>query len=211
MAKHIHNASVIEQVPVDYYQRGVQHNFFQKTWHTRKLAAVAGFIQNNPKKILDVGCASGWFLSQISKKFPKAACYGIDVYGQGIQYGKKQYKKLHLREGNAEKIPFPAHTFDSVICTEVLEHVGNPPIVLNEIKRVLKKHGETIIELDSGNTLFALTWFLWTKFSGKVWDHAHLHTFTVRKLERAIRTCGFTIIEKNTFNWGMAMVFRIRK
>lgn len=210
MGKHAHH-SVIEQVPIDYYQKGVRHNFFQKTWHTRKLTAVAGFIQNNPKKILDVGCASGWFLSQIARKFPKAQCFGIDVYHDGITYGNKLYKKLHLQEGNAEKIPFPANTFDLVICTEVLEHVDNPPQVLKEIKRVLKKHGEAIIELDSGNKLFALTWFLWTKFSGKVWDHAHLHVFTIQKLEKAIRACGYDILEKKTFNWGMAMVFRIRK
>ena len=211
MDKHVHSSSVIEQVPVTYYQDGVKSNFFQKTWHTRKFNTVINLVENYPKKILDVGCASGWFLSQIAKKFPKAKCFGIDVYKQGVAYGNTLYSKLNLQTASAEKIPFPANTFDLVICTEVLEHVDNPSLVLKEIKRVLVKNGEAIIELDSGNWLFSFVWFLWTKKNGHVWNHAHLHSFTVTKLEKMILASGFAILKKKTFNWGMAMAFRIRK
>lgn len=98
-----------------------------------------------------------------------------------------------------------------VICTEVLEHVENPKAVIIEIKRVLKKEGMAIIELDSGNLLFSIIWYLWRKFAGKVWKDSHLHSFNIRKLEKMIQSCDLKILRKQKFNLGMAMVFLIRK
>ncbi len=209
--KHPHNNHIIEQVPVDYYQEGTRKNVLQKVWHTRKLKTVLNLIQFYPKKILDVGCASGWFLSNVSDEYPGATCFGIDVYEKGIQYGKKIYPSLNFKVAKAEKIPFKANEFDLVICTEVLEHVDDPKVVLNEIKRVLKKNGQAVIELDSGSFLFSATWLLWTRVQGKVWNDAHLHSFNVKKLENVIQACGFTVVSKKTFNLGMAMAFLISK
>jgi len=43
--------------------------------------------------------------------------------------------------GEVKKIPFKDEVFDSIICTEVLEHHKEPSIALKEIRRVLKKKG----------------------------------------------------------------------
>lgn len=206
----LHN-HIIEQVPPDYYQSGVKNNFFQRTWHTKKLQAVLSQISEQPYNVLDVGCASGWFLSQIHKKYPKANCYGVDIYEDAITYGKKKYPKISFYVADAHKLPFKSGTFDLVICTEVLEHVDDPKRVVLEIRRVLKKNGQAIIELDSGSLLFSIVWFLWGLSRGSVWHHAHLHSFTVKKLGKLLLRSGFVVNSKKQFNLGMAMVFRVSK
>lgn len=209
--KKLQHHDVIEQVPLDYYQKGVKNNVFQKAWHTRKLQMVLGQISSPPETILDVGCASGWFLSQVQKKFPKAKCTGIDIYKDAIRYGKKKYPKMSFYVSDAGKLPFKAQSFDLVICTEVLEHVNDPSGVISEMKRVLRKKGQLVIELDSGSILFTIVWYLWGLSRGSVWHHAHLHSFTVRKLENLLKRSGFAIERKRQFNLGMAMVFSARK
>lgn len=210
MAKHLHS-HVIEQVPLDYYQKGVKNNILQRVWHTRKLSTVVKRISPAPKNILDVGCASGWFLFQLHKKFPKAKCFGVDIYGDAVTYGKKKYPSLSFSVADAHKLPYKAGTFDLVVCTEVLEHVEDPLHVVLEIKRVLKKNGQAVIELDSGSILFSMVWFLWGLSRGNVWHHAHLHSFTVKKLEKLLIKSGFAIENKRQFNLGMAMIFSARK
>lgn len=205
------HSHIIEQVPLDYYQKGVKNNLLQRTWHTRKLSAVISNISSPPKTILDVGCASGWFLSQLSKKFPAAKCSGIDIYDDAIKYGRKKYPKFSFYTADAHKLPFKAATFDLVVCTEVLEHVEDPMGVVLEIKRVLKENGQAIIELDSGSILFSTVWFIWGLTRGSVWNHAHLHSFNVKKLEKLLKKTGFEIEDKRQFNLGMAMVFSARK
>lgn len=198
------------QVPPDYYQKGVEKNLLQRLWHMGKLKAVSSAIyavNKRPKNLLDVGCASGWFLSKLSVKFPKTKYAGLDVYKKAIAYGKKQYPNLHLLTSDAHRIPFPNKSFDIVICCEVLEHVINPEVVLKEIARVLNKKGTAIIEMDTGNFLFSIIWHWWTHLRKGVWKDSHIHIFNTKKLESLISSNGFRIKSKKVFNFSMAVVF----
>lgn len=210
MKQHRHS-DIIEQVPPDYYQNGIKNNLLQRKWHMQKLVSVLAQFDDAPRSILDVGCASGWFLSCVKKVYPRADCHGVDVYKEGIKYGVKKYPKLHLKVGDAHALPYKVGTFDVVVCTEVLEHVEDPQSVLKEIKRVLKKNGILVVELDSGSILFSIVWYLWRLSKGSVWNHSHLHSFTVKKLDKMLKKAGFKIEAKKTINVGMAMVFKARK
>ncbi len=164
-----------------------------------------------PKKILDVGCASGWFLSEVAKFFPFSAPTGIDLYKEAVKYGNKKYKNLKLINCDAHALPFKNNSFDTVICCEVLEHVGNPERVLKEIKRVLSSNGIVVIEIDSGNFLFKIAWYWWTNIKKGVWMDAHVNTFGISKLEDLFEKNGFRIVKKRTFNFTMGIVFLLKK
>lgn len=41
-----------------------------------------------------------------------------------------------------EELPVPSGSFDAVLCTQVLEHVGEPLAVLRELHRILRPSGE---------------------------------------------------------------------
>jgi ubiquinone/menaquinone biosynthesis C-methylase UbiE len=196
-------------VPPDYYQKGIRHNILQKIWHLNKLRCTLQLIQNNtnPGKILDIGCASGWFLAQIKKKYPQSKCMGIDIYDKAISYGNKLYPELQLANFDAHRLPFDNCSFDIIICTEVLEHVVSPNQVLQEIKRVLKPEGIAIIEMDTGNSLFRIVWYLWNHLRCGVWKDAHLHKFNRHKLEKLINTSGLHVVQKKLFCYNMAIVF----
>lgn len=212
MSNRQHNHShIIQQVPVDYYQVSIKNNFLQQIWHTNKLKNVLNYIPISSKKILDVGCASGWFVFQVAKAFRKARCFGIDIYKEAIAYAQKEYPHIEFKVADAHKIPYKSSAFDTVICTEVLEHVDDPEAVLLEIKRVLKKRGRLAVELDSASLLFSIVWFAWRKFNGKVWNESHVHSFNIKKLEKLAKKCGFLVVEKKHFNLGMAMVFVLEK
>lgn len=212
---HKHTHEILHQVPVDYYQKGVRSNLLQKLWHTNKLHALLDLVdesQIQPKKILDVGCASGWLLSEMKKVYPKSSCTGVDLYDKAIAWGNKKYKTVSLLRADAHKLPFRKETFDVIICTEVLEHVEDPGKVLLEIKRVLKKNGRAIIEMDSGNWLFTAIWYVWTHFlKGKVWDHAHIQMFNSLNLAKTIKKSGLKIVSQKNFNATMAVAFLVKK
>lgn len=198
------------QVPPDYYQNGVSKNILQQIWHTGKLNVVSNMIPPNSASILDVGCASGWFLSQIHGKYPAARCVGVDSYDKAIEYGKKEYKHLELHCVDAHKLPFKKNSFDVVVCTEVLEHVIDPVEVLKEIKRVLKPNGIGVIEMDTGNILFKIAWYWWTNLRNGVWKDSHIHAFNTKKLETMMVNTGFKIVEKKVFNYTMAVAFKVK-
>ncbi len=89
--------------------------------------------------------------------FPKDAAV-LDVGGRiqpyrtllpGVRYLAID---LHLTPlvdvvANAERIPFRSQEFDLILCTQVLEYVPNPGLVLSEIHRVLKPGGKLLLSV----------------------------------------------------------------
>ena len=47
--------------------------------------------------------------------------------------------------GDAHNLPFPGASFDLVLCSEVLEHLKNPPQAISEFMRVLRPGGVLLI------------------------------------------------------------------
>jgi ubiquinone/menaquinone biosynthesis C-methylase UbiE len=100
-----------------------------------------GIQQNTNKlegKLLDFGCGS----KPYKELFEKADEYiGIDLKIEGREENHKYVDKFY--DGNV--IPFDNKSFDSLLCTEVLEHVFNIEELLKEFNRVLKKGGIALI------------------------------------------------------------------
>lgn len=92
---------------------------------------------------LDVGCGTGTILSKLSSK---AKLCGIDLSEKMIARAKKTLKdNAELITGDAEALPWPTQTFDTVSCTFSFHHYPNPEKVLSEMSRVLKKGGCLIL------------------------------------------------------------------
>jgi len=94
----------------------------------------------------------------------------------------KDYTKIILKKGNAEKMEFQNGSFDTVLCIQMLEHTLKPLDVINEISRVLKKGGVSI--------------FLVPQTSLPHDIPEHYYNFTTYFLNRVIEGAGLKIIRK---------------
>lgn len=205
-------SDIWRQVPIDYYQNGVKDNFLQKIWHTHKINRALNILKKLKfKNALDIGCASGYMLSEIAKKIPDRAYYGVDVYSDAIFYAKKNYPKIKFKVGHAEKLPYKNNYFDLVISYETAEHVENPTLMLKEIKRVLKKNGKLLLAMDSGVLVFRIIWFLWEHTKGKVWKNAHINPFHHDHLEKLILENGLKLEKKFFSHAGLEVIFILSK
>lgn len=203
---------VWSQVPVTYYQQGVEKNLFQKLWHTSKIKLAKKLLKHTQfKNCLDVGCASGYMLSEIASAFPDAEYFGVDIYDKAIEYARKTYPHIKFKIAPAEKLPFNDSTFDLILFYETIEHVENPQQCLKEIRRVLKKNGSLILTMDSGSWLFRIVWFFWENTRGHIWKGAHLHPFRYQELERLIKKAKFRIKNRIFSFFGMEVTFISKK
>ena len=196
------------QVPEDYYQKSIATSPLQRIWHGRKLSLAKELLKKLEfKNLLDVGCASGYMLSEIAKTSPGKQFFGVDIYDKAIKFAKIKYQNINFKVATARGLPFADNAFDVVICYETIEHVEDPLASLKEIRRVLKKGGTLILAMDSGNWLFRVIWFVWERTKGKVWRGSHLHPFHHNELESIVARAGFKIKRKIFSHWGMEVVF----
>lgn len=57
-----------------------------------------------------------------------------------------------MLKASAESIPFKSNTFDSVVAGELIEHLDQPNLFLNESYRILKKKGYLILTTPNKNS-----------------------------------------------------------
>lgn len=201
-----------QQVPPNYYDKGVKTNPLQWLWHSQKIKTFKQLVRHkNFSHILDIGCAGGFMTNKIALMFPKSKVYGIDVYPDAIAYAKSQFPHIHFKSADAHHLPFAKDSFDLVVCYETIEHVLDPKKILKEMKRVIKKDGTVIIAMDSGNLMFRIVWLFWEKTFGRAWQGAHLHPFNHQDLEEIIEGAGFKITKKHFSHFGMEVSFVIKK
>ena len=94
-------------------------------------------------RILDVGCAWGYFLFLAKKD-------GWDIYGTELSLVEAQYAQrefsLNVFRGSLKDAKFPSRFFDVITLWHVLEHIPHPLEEMSEIRRILKEGGLLAIE-----------------------------------------------------------------
>lgn len=102
-------------------------------WNRARKNIIIDTIINNiynleSKKLLDIGCGSGDFLSSISQYVSN--CIGIE----GYEYSHKKYNNIKIC--NIFDNGLEDHSFDIITSLDVMEHIENENDFLNEIKRL---------------------------------------------------------------------------
>ena len=88
------------------------------------------FLGSNPSRVLDIA-------PQVHDGILSFVGGGIEVQTLDID---PQYDSTYIGD-ICTTTSIPGNHFDAVFCTEVLEHVSNPFLAINEIKRILKPGG----------------------------------------------------------------------
>jgi len=145
--------------------------------------------QNN---ILDVGCGSGHFLKVSMEKGWNA--HGTEISSSAVD----QLSRLGIKSffGRLESAKYPDEFFDVVYCSEVIEHLLNPIMLLNEIGRIVRRGGLLYVTTPNFNSLSR-------KVLGSRWrviGKEHICYFTPKTLSRAARTAGFSKVIVSTRN-----------
>jgi len=89
-------------------------------------------------KLLDFGCGSKPYKSYFSNV---QEYIGLDYENEGHSHSNESIDVFY----DGKNIPFKDETFDSILCTQVFEHVENIETIINELYRILKKDGKILI------------------------------------------------------------------
>jgi SAM-dependent methyltransferase len=109
--------------------------------------AVADFVERHPAlarvDLLDVGVGSGRSMRYIERHecAGRIRFFGVDSSDRRLESVYRAESWTLSRADIEIGLPFPAATFDIVLCEQVLEHLRRPERGVHEIARVLRPHG----------------------------------------------------------------------
>lgn len=150
------------------------------------------------RDVLDVGCVGEintyghpeW-LHGLIKKSAKSVL-GIDNNVEGIKQLKRQ--GYNVKVADAENFRL-SHKFDTIIASEVIEHLSNPGLFLKCARLHLKEGGRLV--LTTPNAYFPPNLFF-----EQAQNKHHVCTFAMQLLKQLLQRNGFKIISERYLNWG---------
>lgn len=168
------------------------------------LARLESAFPEGGAKVLDIGCGQGFYLPLCLRLGLNWT--GVDIDGRPLSSVPSQVSRAGTAtagwiRARAEVLPFPAHSFDAVILSEVLEHLPDPGLALAEAARVLKPEGLALITVPNAD--YPLAWDplngirealglqpVRTGVFAGIWAH-HERLYTVEQLETEVRRACF--------------------
>ena len=160
--------------------------------------AVVAALVGQAKRVLDVGCSTG-YLARILRGNGNMVS-GVEIDPDAAEQARPSLGKLVI--GDIESMDFTEHfeeaSFDVVVFADVLEHVRDPAAVLRRVSGLLAPGGSLVLSIPNvahGSVRLAL---LEGRFEYRplgLLDDTHLRFFTRSSLDAMLASAGFRATE----------------
>ncbi len=150
-----------------------------------------------PKKnsvILDFGCGDGRYINEFIK-INNYKIIGTDISPYAISLAKRKFPKVKFFVAlEDQKLPIKNGTIDFILAADVIEHIFDVSIFLNEMNRCMKIGGKIFISTPYfgmiKNIVIALMGFeiVFNPLS------QHIRYFTKRSLSDLLKNHGFSVV-----------------
>ena len=141
--------------------------------------------------ILDIGAGSGALINKLKSK--NYSTIGIDLFPRGED----------IQEGSITNIEFKDDEFNTIFCTEIIEHLTDKQIEkgLVEVKRVLRKEGHFIVTVPFDENLETNT-YTCPECGHRFHKVGHLQSFNKGRIQNIFEEHGFEIVFMKVYALG---------
>ena len=146
--------------------------------------------------ILDVGCASGFFLESLGQNWNRQ---GVELFRLAVERSRSR-PGIVVHETDLSSAVFPNESFDVVCSFDVIEHLTNPMSIFREARRILKPGGWLLLGTGNSGSLAA-------RMAGSRWTYLcipeHISFFSPRSLKKGLARTDFSSFKFKTIHHGL--------
>jgi len=181
-----------DYIDYGFNNEGPTHNF------SYQLTALLQLIdQDKNAYILDLGCGNGYLVNYLVQHGYNA--YGTDASEKGIQIARRaNADRFFVQDLSNDTLPVQLQNvpFDTIISTEVIEHLYNPEAFIAFCKQQLKPGGEIIVTTPYHGYLKNLMLSVfnkWDSHMNPLWLGGHIKLWSRKTLTKVLTDGGFTV------------------
>ncbi len=158
-------------------------------------------LQNQPQKILDLGCGTGSSTLMLKQAFPQAKVIGLDISPYMLMMAEYKARKANLaiswQQGLAEATNFSKNEFDLMSIAFVFHEtpVSISQAILQECFRILKPGGQIIILDGNQQRLRHTNWLI------KLFREPYSQVYAAESVDTWMKDVGYTQVQTNYVGW----------
>ena len=154
----------------------------------RLLTWALGCYFPKASRLLEIGCGTGFVLSGFQQAFPHLELFGSELFSEGLDFACQRLPGVSLLQMDARSIPYDRE-FDVIGAFDVLEHIDDDELVVEQMFRATKPGGGVILTVPQHQ-------FLWSIVD----EHAfHKRRYARRDLVGKMDRAGFRVIRSTSF------------
>jgi len=173
-----------------------RNHSFKNYWATRVHAFGINHGDCTGKRIVEVGCGPHGVVGYL---FPNALKIGIDPLINRYKERAQPIGNTLLVTGMGETLPILDDSVDLAFCINVIDHVLNPKMVVQEIRRVLKKSGELVLEAHTFPPALIPFMFM---------DKPHTYHWSVKEMVSLVDTHHFKILRVEQLDFDVKLSWK---
>jgi glycosyltransferase involved in cell wall biosynthesis len=147
------------------------------------------------RHVLDCACGEGMLAAHLMKN--GNTVIGIDILDSASELPPDVFFSADLESGLADvRTALTGQTFDVILLADILEHLRNPDLLLDDCRAYLKPNGTIIISLPNVANIYVRLSLLLGQFNYAdrgIMDRTHLWWFTRKTARALIHRHGFKI------------------
>ncbi|PSQ94285.1 MAG: malonyl-[acyl-carrier protein] O-methyltransferase BioC, partial [Proteobacteria bacterium SW_6_67_9] len=132
-------------------------------------------VRVTPRRIVDLGCGTGYALGQLQHMYRRAEVFGID-FAPAMAAQARAGRRLRRRPlgicADVRRTPLPDHSVDVVLSNLTLQWISDPRVFFTEVRRILRPEGVLMFSTFGPDTLAELRQ-AWAAVDHEV----HINTF----------------------------------
>lgn len=166
-------------------------------YHDNPRKDLLALLERPPRRVLDVGCATGATGELIKTAWPEAHVTGVELNraAASLAVGRvDQVINAPLEEINFAAHGLPPGSVDTLILADVLEHLYDPWGALVRLRPLLSEDAQLLVSLPNARNLWLLNELASGRFpyaAEGLLDITHIRWFTRAEMEKMLRETGF--------------------
>ena len=154
------------------------------------------------ERVLDVGSGPGLLAYDMAASVGRdGRMCGIDISEDMLKMSRRRCADqpwTEFQRADATNLPYPDHSFDAAVSTQVYEYVADIPVALAELYRVTRPGGRVVVlDTDYGSLVIHTESEARMEQVLSAWGDHFVHAGLPRTLSRQLCDAGFTIRQRD--------------
>ncbi len=169
-------------------------------YHDHPRKELLALLERPPRRVLDVGCATGATGELIKTAWPDSHVTGIELNRAAAARAVDRIDQVIGEK--LEDIDFAAHgippgSIDTLLLADVLEHLYDPWGALVRLRPLLSDDAQVLVSLPNARNLWLLNELAGGRFPYApegLLDITHIRWFTRAEMEKMLRETGYQVL-----------------